>query len=35
MDVVEAIEKVGSESGATSAKVVVADCGEVKSKKDT
>lgn len=30
MDVVKAIEKVGSESGKTSAKVVVEDCGEVK-----
>jgi cyclophilin family peptidyl-prolyl cis-trans isomerase len=30
MDVVKAIEKVGSQSGKTSAKVVIADCGEVK-----
>lgn len=29
MDVVKAIEAVGSDSGRTSAKVVVADCGEV------
>lgn len=35
MDVVTAIEKVGSDSGATSAKVVIADCGQVKGKKDT
>ena len=33
MDVVDAIEKVGSSpSGATSKKVVVVDCGETKSK---
>jgi cyclophilin family peptidyl-prolyl cis-trans isomerase len=30
MDVVKAIEAVGSESGRTSAKVVIEDCGEVK-----
>lgn len=30
MDVVKAIEKVGSQSGKTAAKVVIADCGEVK-----
>ena len=30
MDVVKAIEKVGSGSGKTSAKVVIADCGEMK-----
>ena len=30
MDVVKAIEKVGSESGKTSAKVVIEDCGELK-----
>jgi cyclophilin family peptidyl-prolyl cis-trans isomerase len=30
MDVVKAIEAVGSESGKTSAKVVIEDCGEVK-----
>jgi len=30
MDVVQAIEKVGSERGATSAKVVITDCGELK-----
>ncbi len=30
MDVVKAIEAVGSQSGKTSAKVVVEDCGEVK-----
>jgi peptidyl-prolyl isomerase F (cyclophilin D) len=30
MDVVEAIEAVGSESGRTSAKVVIDDCGELK-----
>jgi peptidyl-prolyl isomerase F (cyclophilin D) len=29
MDVVKAIEAVGSDSGRTSGKVVVADCGEV------
>lgn len=33
MDVVKAIEAVGSGSGATSASVVVKDCGEMKSKK--
>ena len=30
MDVVKAIEKVGSDSGKTSAKVVITDCGEMK-----
>jgi len=30
MDVVKAIEKVGSQGGKTAAKVVIADCGEVK-----
>jgi peptidyl-prolyl isomerase F (cyclophilin D) len=30
MDVVNAIEKAGSQSGKTSAKVVITDCGEVK-----
>ena len=30
MDVVRTIEKLGSQSGATSKKVIVADCGEVK-----
>jgi cyclophilin family peptidyl-prolyl cis-trans isomerase len=30
MDVVKAIEALGSESGRTSAKIVIADCGEVK-----
>ncbi len=30
MDVVKAIEKVGSSSGKTSAKVVITDCGEMK-----
>ena len=30
MDVVQAIEKVGSQSGRTAAKVVIEDCGEVK-----
>lgn len=29
MDVVKAIEKVGSSSGATSKKVVIADCGQL------
>eukprot|EP00658_Telonema_sp_P-2_P080405 TRINITY_DN79_c0_g1_i3.p1 TRINITY_DN79_c0_g1~~TRINITY_DN79_c0_g1_i3.p1 ORF type:complete len:138 (-),score=49.00 TRINITY_DN79_c0_g1_i3:159-572(-) len=29
MDVVQAIEGVGSQSGATSAKVVIADCGQL------
>jgi cyclophilin family peptidyl-prolyl cis-trans isomerase len=32
MDVVAAIEKLGSQMGTTSKKVVVADCGEIKSK---
>ena len=32
MDVVKAIEKVGSSSGATSKKVVIANCGEHKMK---
>ena len=30
MDVVKAIEKAGSASGKTSAKVVITDCGELK-----
>ena len=30
MDVVRKIEKVGTGSGSTSAKVVIADCGEIK-----
>ena len=30
MDVIKAIEKVGSDSGKTSAKVVISDCGEMK-----
>ena len=30
MDVVRTIEKLGSQSGATSKKVIVADCGELK-----
>ena len=30
MDVVEAMEGVGSSSGSTSADVVIADCGELK-----
>lgn len=29
MDVVKAMEKVGSKSGATSKKVVIADCGQL------
>ena len=29
---VQAIEKVGSSSGSTSQKVVIADCGELKTK---
>lgn len=32
MDVVKKIEALGSRSGATSAKIVIADCGELKSK---
>jgi peptidyl-prolyl isomerase F (cyclophilin D) len=32
MDVVKKIEKLGSDSGATSAKIVIADCGEVSDK---
>jgi peptidylprolyl isomerase len=32
MDVLNAIEKVGSKSGVTSAEVVITDCGELKSK---
>ena len=32
MDVVRKIESVGSNSGATSATVTIADCGEVKTK---
>ena len=31
MDVVQAIEKVGSQSGRTAAKVVIEDCGELKA----
>ena len=30
MDVVKKIEALGSRSGATSAKIVIADCGELK-----
>ena len=33
MDVVQAIEKVGSQSGRTAAKVVIEDCGELKGDK--
>jgi cyclophilin family peptidyl-prolyl cis-trans isomerase len=33
MDVVQKIEALGSESGRTSAKIVVADCGELKPEK--
>ena len=33
MKVLSKIEAVGSKSGATSEKVVVADCGEIKTKK--
>jgi len=29
MDVVRAVEKVGSDSGKTSQKVLIADCGEI------
>jgi hypothetical protein len=32
MDVVKKVEAVGSSSGTTSKKVVVADCGELKTK---
>lgn len=32
MNVVKAIEKVGSSSGTTSQKVVISDCGELRSK---
>ena len=32
MDVVEAVEKVGSSAGATRQPVTVVDCGELKSK---
>ena len=32
MDVVEAVEKVGSSAGRTSKPVTVVDCGELKSK---
>lgn len=32
IDVVKKIEAVGTGSGATKAKVIIADCGEVKSK---
>ena len=35
MDVIKAIEAVGSPSGSTSAKVVIQDCGEVVKSKDT
>ena len=31
MDVVQAVEKVGSQSGRTAAKVVIEDCGELKA----
>jgi cyclophilin family peptidyl-prolyl cis-trans isomerase len=30
LEVVDAIEKVGSQSGATSQKVIIKDCGELK-----
>ena len=33
MEVVKAMEKVGSKSGSTSQKVVITDCGEIKTKK--
>lgn len=33
MNIVDAIEKIGSPSGATSKKVVVIDCGEIKGGK--
>ncbi|MBK5284920.1 MAG: peptidylprolyl isomerase, partial [Bacteroidia bacterium] len=33
MDVVKKIETYGSQSGATSKKIIVADCGELKEKK--
>jgi len=33
MEVVKAVEKVGSDSGKTSQKVVIADCGEYKEEK--
>jgi cyclophilin family peptidyl-prolyl cis-trans isomerase len=32
MDVVKKVEAVGSGSGTTTAKVIIADCGEIKSK---
>jgi hypothetical protein len=32
MEVVKAIEKIGSSSGATRVKILIAECGEVKSK---
>jgi cyclophilin family peptidyl-prolyl cis-trans isomerase len=32
MDVIKKVEGLGSESGATDAKIVIADCGEVKEK---
>lgn len=32
MDVVAAVEKVGSQPGRTSKKVAIADCGELKTK---
>ena len=35
MDVVKAIEAVGSSSGATQQRVVVADCGELTKKSKT
>lgn len=35
MDVVEKVETFGSRSGATSAKIVVADCGEVKAETES
>jgi peptidyl-prolyl isomerase F (cyclophilin D) len=35
MDVVEKIESLGSQSGRTSAKIVVADCGELKPEKSS
>ncbi|NNE92356.1 MAG: peptidylprolyl isomerase [Verrucomicrobiales bacterium] len=35
MDVVEKVESYGSRSGATSAKIVVADCGELKAETES
>jgi hypothetical protein len=32
MDVVKAIEKMGSSSGATRVKILIAECGEVRTK---